>query len=117
MYVVFLLNKKHYIGCTIYVWYLMFVTCYVPGKRHFSRYAAWYKNQCNRKQKSCVYIFTFHPPALWKGVDGLYPMCDLTFGVQHCHMKFTGAGLLRNSNATGEMDKQEYKAYIPCTRQ
>ena len=79
----------------------MFVTCYVPGKLHFSRYVAWYTKYSVTGNRKAVYIYLHFipplspPPPLWKGLEGLYPMCDLAFGVQHCHVKFTGAGLLR----------------------
>jgi hypothetical protein len=62
---VFLLNKKHCIGCTIHVWCLIPVT-YVSGKCHWCRYVCMvYKIQCNRKQKSCVCI---NPPPNGEGM-------------------------------------------------
>lgn len=108
MYVVFLLNKKLCIGCTIHLWYLMLVTCCVSGKLVWCRYVVWYTKYSVTGNRKAVYTYIpFIPPLfLWKGDENLYPVCDLTFGVLWCHIKFTGAGLLSSNNVTGEMDKQ-----------
>jgi hypothetical protein len=63
-----------------------------------------------------TYISCPPPPFLWKGEGDLYPVYDLAFGVQQCHIKFIDQGY-SNSNVMREMDKQEYKDYIPCIRE
>ena len=80
MYVVFLLNKKHCFGYIIHVWCLIPVT-YVSGKLHLYKYVAWCMKYSVTGNKSCVYIHFIPPPPLWRGVEGLYPICDLAFGV------------------------------------
>jgi len=89
MYVVFLLNKKHCIGYTIHVWCLIPVT-YVSGKLHLCRYVAWCTKYSVIGKRKAVYTYiSSPPPPLWRGVEGLYPVCDLAYGVLQCLMKFT----------------------------
>lgn len=114
MYVVFLLNKKHCFGYIIHVWCLIPVT-YVSGKLHLYKYVAWCMKYSVTGNKSCVYIHFIPPPTSVERGGG--PVSNMWLGFWGSAMKFTGAELLRSSNVMGEMDKQAYKTYIPCTRQ
>lgn len=110
MYVVFLLNKKHCIGYTIHVWCLIPVT-YVSGKLHWCMYVAWCTKYSETGNTKAVYTYTSSPPV----ERGGGPVSNVTWlwGVLQCHMKFSGAGLLRNSNVMEEMDKKGIQGLHP----
>jgi hypothetical protein len=69
--------------------YISFMVCvrYVSGKLHWCMYVIWCIKYSVTGNRKAVYTYehNFHSPPsppllLWKGVENLYPVCDLAFG-------------------------------------